>query len=126
MCTMKRSQRWSADSDEGPGNRVSPTGPFRRRRALRHLDSLAQHPVRELNPAVAHVRVIGDADRDDSRHRPGALTRPLREVGSTVVPSPVPLSPVPTPAGEDIRIVRAQPGEQLHAVPIDEPLGASR
>lgn len=124
---MKRSQRWSVDSDEGPGNRMSPTGPFRRRRALRHLDSLAQHPVRELNPAVAHVRVIGDSDRADSCHGPGAAPLAPREVGSTVVPPPaVPTSPVPTPSGEDVRIVGAPLGEQLSAVPIDEPLGASR
>jgi hypothetical protein len=118
---MKRSQRWSVDSDEGPGSRKSPTGPFRRRRALRRLDSLAQHPARELSPAVAHVRVIGGSDSDDTsdtsdtsdRSGPAALAQP--EGASTEVPSP----------RRDVRIVSDQLGDQLYAVPIDEPLRAS-
>jgi hypothetical protein len=74
---MKRAQRWSLASEDGPGHRRSPTGPFRRRRELRHLDTLAQHPAPELSlhAAVAHVRVIGESgstpdDRDDESPKP--------------------------------------------------------
>jgi len=113
---MKRSQRWSVDSDEGPGSRMSPKGPFRRRRALRHLDSLAQHPAHELDPAVAHVRVLGGSDSDSTSERSRTVTRAQRDVGSTAAPMP---------SGGDVRIVSDQLGEQLHAVPIDETLRAS-
>jgi hypothetical protein len=112
---MKRSQRWSVDSDEGPGSRTSPTGPFRRRRALRHLDGLAQHPARELSPAVAHVRVIGGSDGDDTSDRSGLATLAQPEGASTAVPVPP----------RDVRIVSDQLGDQLSAVPIDEPRRAS-
>jgi hypothetical protein len=117
MCSMKRSQRWSVDSDEGPGSRKSPTGPFRRRRALRRLDSLAQHPARELSPAVAHVRVIGGSDSADSdiTDQSGLVTPAQPEGASRAVPAPP----------RDVRIVTDQLGDQLFAVPIDEPLRAS-
>ncbi len=64
MWIMKRARRWSVDSDDGPGHRMSQLGPLRRRRDLRDLDSLAQHPARQLSDevGVAHVRVIGDAE----------------------------------------------------------------
>jgi hypothetical protein len=94
---MKRQQRWSQASDEGPGHRASPSGPFRRRRAMRHLDSLALHPAPELSSdaAVAHVRVIGEA----------GPTVPER----TIVPA------------QDDTTVNAS--DRLRAVPINEPLG---
>lgn len=113
---MKRSQRWSQASDEGPGHRVSPTGPLRRRRALRHLDSLAQHPAREPSPdaAVAHVRVIGEAGVPTTAGRNGSST-PARAI---------------LPAQDDEIVGRAgeeaqNASDRLRAVPIDEPLGES-
>jgi hypothetical protein len=113
---MKRSQRWSLASEEGPGHRLSPTGPFRRRRALRHLDILAQHPTREPSPnaAVAHVRVIGEPDNraDGGRDDPAVPIPPVLEVESAV--SPVSAREDPRPASQG-----------LHAVPIDESLGMS-
>ena len=116
MRSMKRPQRWSLASEEGPGHRISPTRPFRRRRALRHLDSLAQHPAPELSPhaAVAHVRVIGEPARmSDDRHNQSPTQ--LRNVleGETAA--------LREPATEDSRLA----SDRLHAVPIDQPLGAS-
>jgi hypothetical protein len=121
MCAMKRSHRWSVNGEDGSGNRMSPAGTFRRRRALRHVDILAQHPAPELAPAVAHVRVIGGSDGDDTTNQPGAAIPTQGEVGTSSIPA---LS-VPTPSGGDARIVGDQPGRQLHAVPIDEPLRTS-
>jgi hypothetical protein len=113
---MKRSQRWSQASDEGPGHRVSPTGPFRRRRALRHLDSLAQHPARELSPdaAVAHVRVIGETG-EPARDARNESSMPERAT------YPAPDDGVAGRGGEEGRNASGR----LHAVPIDEPLGGS-
>jgi hypothetical protein len=113
---MKRAQRWSLASKEGPGHRKSPTGPFRRRRALRHLDSLAQHPAPDLSPhaAVAHVRVLGDPDSlSDERHErsPSQLQSVL--AGET--------TSVREPSGEAPRLA----SDGLHAAPIVEPLGVS-
>jgi hypothetical protein len=113
---MKRAQRWSLASEEGPGHRKSPTGPFRRRRALRHLDSLAQHPAPELSPhaAVAHVRVLGEPGSvPEQRHdqSPRQLLSVL--AGETAA--------VREPSGEESRFT----SDRLHAVPIDEPLGDS-
>jgi hypothetical protein len=113
---MKRAQRWSSASEEGPGHRKSPTGPFRRRRALRHLDSLAQHPAPELSPhaAVAHVRVLGEpGGGPDGRHDPSP--RQLRSVLAGEATS------VREPSGDESRLA----SDRLHAVPIDEPLGVS-
>ena len=117
---MKRSQRWSRESDGTTSKRVSPTGPLRRRRAQRHLDSLAQHPTRDFSPtvAVAHVRVLGEsADApDDAVSGSGMPTCTRQESESPAIP---------VPPGGDVRIVSHQLGVQLHAVPIDEPLASS-
>jgi hypothetical protein len=122
MCTMKRSQRWSVDREEGPGHRRSQAGPFRRHRALRQLDSLAQHPARELSEAVgvAHVRVIDDADGRPSPLQDGAP------------PAPVALS-LHAAALRDERSDSAEhdgerawnASDRFHAVPIDEEFGVS-
>jgi hypothetical protein len=108
MCAVKRSLR------------KSPARPLRRRRAQRHLDSLAQHPARDLSPtvAVAHVRVLGESasaldDASTGSHMP---THTGHEGESRAIPAP--------PGGE-VRIVSHQLGAQLRAVPIDEPLASS-
>jgi hypothetical protein len=108
---MRRAQRWSQASDEGPGHRASPTGPFRRRRALRHLDSLAQHPARDLSPdaAVAHVRVLGETSEPPVAARNGASV--LLPTGDTSV--------------ERVADEARNASDRLRAVPIDEPLGGS-
>jgi len=111
---MKRAQRWSLASEEGPGHRVSPSGPFRRRRALREVDSLAQHPAREPSPdAVAHVRVIGDEDG-----MPVGLSNP----------SSIPARPIGEGKARetDTGPVGTEPmnaSDRLYAVPIEQPLG---
>lgn len=117
---MKRSERWARDSDGGTSNRKSPTGPLRRRRAQRHLDSLAQHPARDLSPtvAVAHVRVLGEPASAPDDTSNGVRTPP--PAGSEVENMAL-----PTPSGGDVRIVSHQLGDQLRAVPIDEPLASS-
>jgi hypothetical protein len=61
------------------------------------------------------VRVIGGSDSDDASARPGLATLAQPEGGSTAVPAPQ----------RDVRIVSDQLGDQLYAVPIDEPLRAS-
>jgi hypothetical protein len=109
---MKRARKWSADSKGGERPAGEPDGPLRRRKALRHLDSLALDPEREPSPAaaIAHVRVIGE-------------------------PGGVPGGPRVVPRGTSERVTQddddAGPGEQatakrLHghrvqAVPIDQP-----
>ena len=125
---MKRSQRWSRDSDGGTRGGKSPTGPLQRRRAQRHLDGLAQHPTRDLSPtvAVAHVRVLGESttavacapasEPDETGDGSRMPTHMGREVESLAIPAP--------PGGE-VRIVSHQLGTQLRAVPIDEPLASS-
>ncbi len=136
MCSMKRSQRWSLDSEEGPGHRRSQAGPFRRRRALRHLDSLAQHPARELSETVgvAHVRVIGDSEGQPSPLRNGVLPAPVPV--SLPAPTPVP-TPTPTPTAAAAAAILEQRNEtprldverarnasdRFHAEPTDEELG---
>jgi hypothetical protein len=107
---MKRARKWSADSKAGERPAGEPDGPLRRRKALRHLDSLALDPEREPSPAAAtaHVRVIGEAGG-------------------------VPGGPRVVPRGTAARVTEddeADPGEpaarRLHghrvqAVPIDQP-----
>ncbi len=107
---MKRAQRWSVDSEEGPGHRRSQAGPFRRRRALRHLDSLAQHPARELSETVgvAHVRVIGEGSA------PAPVSVPLAALVETDQEGPGPI-------GQRGR----NASDRFYAVPIDEELGVS-
>jgi hypothetical protein len=109
---MKRARKWSADNRAGEGHAGAPVGPLRRRRALRHLDSLALDPEREASPAAAtaHVRVIGE---------PG---NPLG--GPNVVPRAptgrvlkVENAPDPTEPGVAAEPVR----RRVHAVPIDQP-----
>jgi hypothetical protein len=90
---------------------------LRRRRALRELDSLAQHPARQLSPeaAVAHVRVIGDEDPVPVGVGSGWLT-PTRAIGEN------------TDGETDSGQMPAEAGnasDRLFAVPIDQPLGAS-
>jgi hypothetical protein len=119
---MKRSQRWSVDSEEGPGHRRSPAGPFRRRRALRHLDSLAQHPARALSEAVgvAHVRVIGEPDGRPSAPQNGAPPAPV----TLSIPAATLLDERADGAGpDDERAWNAS--DRFHAVPIDEEFGVS-
>ena len=112
---MKRARKWSADNRAGEVQAGAPGGPLRRRRALRHLDSLALDPERAPSPvaATAHVRVIGE---------PG---NPLGE--PNMVPRP--------PTGRVLRAenapgtidpgVEAEPVRQrVHAVPIDQPFDA--
>jgi hypothetical protein len=69
---MKRARKWSADNKAGERHVDEASGPLRRRKALRHLDSLALDPERELNPsaATAHVRVLGESDGVSGGPRP--------------------------------------------------------
>jgi hypothetical protein len=101
---MKRTRKWSADNRAGEGHPAEPGGPLRRRRALRKLDSLALDRGRGLEPspvaATAHVRVLGE---------PGELRVAVR----------TDTDPVPRGSG-------SAPGEPgVHAVPVDQPFGAS-
>jgi hypothetical protein len=109
---MKRARKWSADNKTGERHVDEQGGPLRRRKALRHLDSLAQDPERELNPAaaVAHVRVLGDPD--GVAGGPRVVPRQTTGLISAV---------------EDREGPRGQDGEgrihghRVQAVPIDQP-----
>ncbi len=110
---MKRGERWSATRKDDDGHPGSEGGPLRRRRALRHLDSLALDPGREPNPATAtaHVRVIGEADGPDGR--PRLVPRAGRRAHEGA-------PPVKDEDGvEEVHAARAR----VQAVPIDQPLG---
>ncbi len=136
MSPVKRSERWARDSDGATSNRKSSAGPLRRRRAQRHLDSLAQHPARELSPtaAVAHVRVlgepVGEAPNGSANGSPAAASRVTTDTGREDrdddvrhVREPESLA-ISAPSGGDVRIVSHQLGVQLRPVPIDEPLAS--
>jgi hypothetical protein len=105
---MKRARKWSADNRAGEGRSGEPGGPLRRRRALRQLDSLALDPERELSPAAAHVRVIGES---------GHL-RPVSRSGTDRGPGESGWAPE-EPAEEG-----RPTGSRVHAVPIDQPFVA--
>jgi hypothetical protein len=112
MQRMKRARKWSADTRAGEGPAGEPGGPLRRRRALRHLDSLALDPEREPSPAaaVAHVRVIGEPGGEEGGPRvvPRPPTRPSPRVDDE-----------PGPAAPDVEA--GAPAHRVHAVPIDQP-----
>jgi hypothetical protein len=116
---MKRARKWSADN-KVERQAGEPGGPLRRRRALRHLDSLALDPERELSPAAAtaHVRVIGGPGSV-----PGAPDGPD---GPRVA---APASTGRVPEVEEVAALGAQEAEgrphaqRVHAVPIDQPFG---
>jgi hypothetical protein len=112
MC-MKRGERWSATRKDDDGHPGSERGPLRRRRALRHLDSLALDPGREPNPATAtaHVRVIGEADGPDGR--PRLVPRPGRREHEGAPPAKA------EDGVEEVQAARTR----VQAVPIDQPLG---
>ena len=106
---MKRARKWSADNREAERHPAESGGPFRRRKALRQLDSLALDPERELSPAVAaaHVRVIGE---------PG-VPRVVAPAGTGSVPRES------GSAGETER--EGHPAwSRVQPVPIDQPFGA--
>jgi hypothetical protein len=109
---MKRQARWSVPKKEERQS-ASEGGPLRRRRALRHLDSLALDPGRELNPAAAvpHVRVLGESG--PSHDRP---------VGAPVVARRITLDRAPATEGDEPDTTVRVPEHRLHAVPIDQPL----
>ncbi len=111
---MKRARKWSADTRAGEVHPGEPGGPLRRRKALRHLDSLALDPEREPSPAaaVAHVRVIGDPEDVAGGLRPRAVAGRVPEVDD-----------VPGPAAQDSD--GRPPAHRVHAVPIDQPFGDS-
>jgi hypothetical protein len=110
---MKRARKWSADNRAGERRVDESERPLRRRKALRHLDSLALDPEREPSPgaAVAHVRVIGEPDGV-----PG---------GPRVVPR-APTGALPQSEGTSASEGKDGEGGRLHghrvqAVPIDQP-----
>lgn len=112
---MKRARKWSADSRAGEGQAGAPGGPLRRRRALRHLDSLALDPERAPSPAAAtaHVRVIGEPGNPlgEPNVVPRAPTGPVLKAEN----APGPMEPG----------VEAEPVmHRVHAVPIDQPFDA--
>jgi len=109
---MKRGQRWSAAKKADDSQPGSEGGPLRRRRDLRHLDSLALDPGRELNPATAtpHVRVIGDSAGPEGR--PNLVPRQGDRVHGGAPPP------------EDQENEGHASGTRVQAVPIDQPLGA--
>ena len=105
---MKRARKWSADNRAGESRPGEPVGPLRRRRALRQLDSLALDPERELSPAAAHVRVIGESGNLRPVPRDGTERGPGERGWSREEPA-----------------VEGRPSEnRVHAVPIDQPLTA--
>jgi hypothetical protein len=122
MWHMKRARKWSADN-KVERHAGEPGGPLRRRKALRHLDSLALDPERELSPAAAHVRVIGGPgsvqDGSDGREEPEA------SVGPRVVAAPASTGRVPEAAdaaGAGTPDAEERPqAQRVHAVPIDQP-----
>jgi hypothetical protein len=107
---MKRARKWSADNRAGEGHPAEPGGPLRRRRALRQLDSLALDPEREPSPAAAtaHVRVIGEP----------AVPRVAARNGTDAVQSQSRTAP------EQPGLEGQPAGSGVHAVPIDQPVGA--
>jgi hypothetical protein len=137
MSAMKRSERWTRDSEAGASNRKAPPGPLQRRRAQRHLDSLAQHPTPDLSPtvAVAHVRVIGESTEPTEPTEPTEFTGSTESTGvpdgmsrRSRIPNTghdVESLAISAPPGVEVRIVSHQLGAQLRAVPIDEPLASS-
>jgi hypothetical protein len=95
---------------------MSSGGPFRRRRAWRHLDSLAHAPEREPRPgaAAAHVRLITET----------GTSRPVRDAepkaASGVAAEDAASFAATEPAGA------VGPADQrVHAVPIDQPFASS-
>lgn len=124
---MKRGQRWSAAKKADDSQPGSEGGPLRRRRDLRHLDSLALDPGRELNPATAtaHVRVIGDsADSANSAGSANSANSAGPEGRPNLVPRRGDRVPGGAPPSEDRDDERPAPGTRVQAVPIDQPLGA--
>jgi hypothetical protein len=109
---MKRGQRWSAAKKADDGQPGSEGGPLRRRRDLRHLDSLALDPERELNPATAtaHVRVIGESAGPEGG--PNLVPRQGNLVHGGASPS------------EEHDDEGHASASRVQAVPIDQPLGA--
>ena len=109
---MKRARKWSAENKAGERHGDEPGGPLRRRKALRHLDSLALDPERELNPAAAtaHVRVLGESDGAPGGPRPVPRRTPGRDFEG---------GDVAVPAGHDVE--GRLPGHRVQAVPIDQP-----
>jgi hypothetical protein len=109
---MKRGQRWSAAKKADEGHPGSEGGPLRRRRALRHLDSLALDPGREPNPAAAtaHVRVIGEGG--DANSRPSVVPRQGNRLHGGAAPT------------EDRADEVREGGPRVQAVPIDQPIRA--
>jgi hypothetical protein len=109
---MKRARKWSADNKAGERHAGEPDGPLRRRKALRHLDSLALDPEREPSPAAAtaHVRVIGEPDGVPGGPRvvPPATAGRVGEAEE-----------VPGPGGQESE--GRQHGHRVQAVPIDQP-----
>jgi hypothetical protein len=111
---MKRARKWSADNKPVERHADEQSGPLRRRKALRHLDSLALDPERELNPAaaVAHVRVLGEPDgvsggpRVVPRGTSGLVAQDEDGQG---------------PGGQDAE--NRLHGHRVQAVPIDQPFG---
>jgi hypothetical protein len=109
---MKRARKWSADNRAGERHAGEPDGPLRRRKALRHLDSLALDPEREPSPAAAtaHVRVIGE---------PGGVPGGPRAVPRPATGRVPEAEDVSGPGGRD---GDGRPhGHRVQAVPIDQP-----
>jgi hypothetical protein len=111
---MKRARKWSADNKPAERHADEQSGPLRRRKALRRLDSLALDPERELNPAaaVAHVRVLGEPDGVPGGPRvvPRGTTGLISEADNVRGPAG---------QGEEGRLH----GHRVQAVPIDQPFG---
>ena len=113
---MKRARKWSADNKSAERHLDEQSGPLRRRKALRHLDSLALAPERELNPAAAtaHVRVLGEPEGVTGGPRvvPRRTSGQITEAEDESVPE-----------GRDGE--RRLHGHRVLAVPIDQPLSDS-
>jgi hypothetical protein len=113
---MKRGQRWSAAKKGGDSHLDS--GPLRRRKALRHLDSLALDPQRDLSPAAAHVRVLGDPTEGPSR-----AARPAHQANGG---APMAADEADeADEADQARQVR-EVGARVQPVPIEQPLGVDR
>jgi hypothetical protein len=112
---MKRGQRWSAAKKGGDSHLDSDGGPLRRRKALRHLDSLALDPQRDLSPAAAHVRVLGELGGPTDG--PSPVLRPAHQANGD--------APLTADAADEARQAH-EVGARVQPVPIEQPLGVDR